>query len=130
VSAVDVRLVIRDAVAIHGGVRAVELEVARFYLRDLAPGREFFRSNVVPVLAVVSDYVNQSIIVPTHTMLLASGEGLIVYTTPNRSVIGWSISLAVIASSVEGTAGFTRERSGLIFSHVRPRSRERKTNWF
>lgn len=67
---------------------------------------------------------------PTQTVLLASGEGLIVYTTPNRSVIGWSISLAVIASSVEGTAGFTRERSGLIFSHVRPRSRERKTNWF
>jgi hypothetical protein len=62
VSAVDVRLVIRDAVAIHGGVRTVELEVACFYLRDLAPGREFFRSNVAPVLAIVSCEVNGSVV--------------------------------------------------------------------
>ena len=66
--------------------------------------------------------------VPTQTVATRSGEGPIEYTTPKRSVMGWSISLAVMGSSVAGTGGWRRDRSALIFSHVLPRSRERMTN--
>ena len=56
-------------------------------------------------------------------------KGCLVAIDPTRrSVIGWSVSLAVMGSRLAGAAGFRRARSGLIFSHVRPRSRERTTN--
>src|SRR5579872_6290207 len=67
--------------------------------------------------------------VPAQMVSACKGEGPIEYTTPKRSVIGSSISFKVTASRRGGGSGWRRARSGLIFSQVLPRSRERITNW-
>jgi hypothetical protein len=50
VGAGDVRLVVRNSMTIHGRTSGIEIEVARFQLRNLAPGSEFPGRNVVPGL--------------------------------------------------------------------------------
>ena len=109
VRAIDVRPVVGQAVAIDRGIRRLHIEVSRLDLRHLAPGGHRRRSDIVPVPAVVAGlHESDRHRCPPKPSWRRAVTGRCVYTTPKRSVIGWSISFAVIASSVFGTSGFTR----------------------
>ena len=62
VRAIDVRLVVGEAMAIDRGVGGLRIEMAGFDLRNLAPRRHRRRRDVVPVLAVVAGDVDQAIV--------------------------------------------------------------------
>ena len=51
-----------EAKAVHRGIRGRGVEVRGVHLRDLAPGRQFGRRHVLPVLATVARHVNQAIV--------------------------------------------------------------------
>ena len=62
VRAVNVGLLVVDAEAAHGGVGGVVIEVRGADLRDFAPGRQFFGSNVIPLLAAVASLPDQAVV--------------------------------------------------------------------
>ena len=62
VRAVDVGLVVGDAMAVDGGIGGFDVEVAGLDLRDLAPGGHGGRRDVVPVLAVVASDVDEAVV--------------------------------------------------------------------
>ena len=62
VRAVDVRLVVGDAMAVHGSVGRFGIEMAGFNLRHFAPRSHRRRRHVVPGLAVVARHVDQSVV--------------------------------------------------------------------
>src|SRR6185312_13971050 len=66
--------------------------------------------------------------VPTHNNFAFNGEEPIEYTTPRRAP--WcGLSATVVASSVDGTAGSVRDRSGLIATQCSPPSLVCHSRW-
>src|SRR6185437_3806696 len=66
--------------------------------------------------------------VPTHRSFAFNGDEPIEYTTPRRAP--WCrLSATVVASSVDGTAGSGRDRSGLIAVQCSPPSRVCHSRW-
>src|SRR5262245_42306577 len=67
-------------------------------------------------------------LVPAHSRPSRAGDGAIEYTTPRRGPATGEF-FAFKASIVEGSGGFSRVRSRLIFSQCSPASVVLKTYW-
>src|SRR5438552_8642147 len=59
---VNVRIKVVEPEAIDSCIDRIRIEVAGIKLRHLAPGREFWRRNVPPILSSIFGYLDESIV--------------------------------------------------------------------
>ena len=126
---VDIGHIVGEAMAIDRRIGGLRIEMAGFDLRNLAPRGHRRRSHIVPVLPVVASDMNQTI-VGAHPDQSWPAKAKARSNRPRRT--GRSSAdrypSPSTGSRLAGTAGCSRARSGLIFSQVLPRLRERITN--
>ncbi len=62
VCAIDIRMEVVEAEAVHGSIDGCGVEVRGVELGELAPRSEFRRRNVLPVLAAIASYLDHAIV--------------------------------------------------------------------
>ena len=116
---IDIRTVVVDAEAAQGGVGGVFIEMRCGELGDLAPGREIFGRDVVPVFATVTRLPDEAIVGagPERVDVLERRSESIDGSTPFVGSFGDEGS-----PTLADTAGFSRVRSLLMVCQEVPPS--------